>query len=103
MVSWARFISTKYHQAEKVRMRSPANDGTPPLATHVDAHPQRTGAGRARHAHRLPDRSTAGRVELTKLGRSLLAPVSALGQWARRNRSAIQVARQRFDAAQKAR
>jgi hypothetical protein len=33
----------------------------------------------------------------------LLAPVSALGQWARRNRSAIQVARQRFDAAQKAR
>jgi DNA-binding HxlR family transcriptional regulator len=40
--------------------------------------------------------------ELTKLGRSLLAPVSALGLWARRNRSAIQVARQRFDAAQKA-
>jgi DNA-binding HxlR family transcriptional regulator len=41
------------------------------------------------------------RVEykLTKLGRSLLAPVSALGLWARRNRSAIQVARQRFDAA----
>jgi DNA-binding HxlR family transcriptional regulator len=37
--------------------------------------------------------------ELTKLGRSLLAPVSALGLWARRNRSAIQVARQRFDAA----
>jgi DNA-binding HxlR family transcriptional regulator len=36
--------------------------------------------------------------ELTKLGRSLLAPVSALGLWARRNRSAIQVARQRFDA-----
>lgn len=44
------------------------------------------------------------RVEykLTKLGRSLLAPVGALGLWARRNRSAIQVARQRFDAAQKA-
>ena len=40
--------------------------------------------------------------ELTKLGRSLLAPVSALGLWARRNRSAIQVARQRFDAAHKA-
>jgi DNA-binding HxlR family transcriptional regulator len=40
--------------------------------------------------------------ELTKLGRSLLAPVSALGLWARRNRSAIQIARQRFDAAQKA-
>jgi DNA-binding HxlR family transcriptional regulator len=39
--------------------------------------------------------------ELTKLGRSLLAPVSALGLWARRNRSAIQVARQRFDAAQR--
>jgi DNA-binding HxlR family transcriptional regulator len=37
--------------------------------------------------------------ELTKLGQSLLAPVSALGLWARRNRSAIQVARQRFDAA----
>jgi DNA-binding HxlR family transcriptional regulator len=37
--------------------------------------------------------------ELTKLGQSLLAPVSALGLWARRHRSAIQVARQRFDAA----
>lgn len=36
--------------------------------------------------------------ELTKLGRSLLEPVSALGLWARQNRSAIQDARRRFDA-----
>jgi len=35
--------------------------------------------------------------ELTKLGRSLLAPVSGLGMWARQNRSAIQEARRRFD------
>jgi DNA-binding HxlR family transcriptional regulator len=37
--------------------------------------------------------------ELTRLGRSLLEPVSGLGLWARRNRKAIQDARQRFDAA----
>jgi DNA-binding HxlR family transcriptional regulator len=36
--------------------------------------------------------------ELTKLGRSLLEPVSALGSWAIKNRPAIQNARQRFDA-----
>src|SRR5215208_2706130 len=36
--------------------------------------------------------------ELTRLGRSLLEPVSALGLWARRNRPAIADARQRFDA-----
>jgi DNA-binding HxlR family transcriptional regulator len=35
--------------------------------------------------------------ELTRLGRSLLEPVNALGLWARKNRSAIQLARQRFD------
>jgi len=35
---------------------------------------------------------------LTGLGRSLLAPVSELGQWAVNNRPAIQDARQRFDA-----
>jgi len=35
--------------------------------------------------------------ELTRLGRSLLEPVSTLGLWARRNRAAIQEARQRFD------
>jgi DNA-binding HxlR family transcriptional regulator len=35
--------------------------------------------------------------ELTRLGRSLLEPVSALGTWARKNRPAIQGARQRFD------
>ena len=40
------------------------------------------------------------RVEyaLTKLGRSLLEPVSELGLWARRNRAAISEARARFDA-----
>jgi|SRR5215467_5849210 DNA-binding HxlR family transcriptional regulator len=37
--------------------------------------------------------------ELTKLGRSLLLPVSELGSWARRNRSAIQNSRQRYDSA----
>jgi DNA-binding HxlR family transcriptional regulator len=35
--------------------------------------------------------------ELTKLGRSLLEPVSGLGLWARQNRPAIQDARRRFD------
>src|ERR1039458_9912781 len=37
--------------------------------------------------------------ELTRLGRSLLEPVSELGLWARKNRSAIQDARRRFDTA----
>jgi DNA-binding HxlR family transcriptional regulator len=37
--------------------------------------------------------------ELTRLGRSLLEPVSGIGLWARQNRSAIQDARKRFDAA----
>jgi DNA-binding HxlR family transcriptional regulator len=37
--------------------------------------------------------------ELTKLGHSLLEPVSGLGLWARQNRSAIEAARRRFDAA----
>lgn len=37
--------------------------------------------------------------ELTALGRSLLIPVSELGLWARQNRAAIQVARERFDTA----
>ncbi len=36
--------------------------------------------------------------ELTRLGRSLLDPVSELGLWARKNRPAIQDARKRFDA-----
>lgn len=35
--------------------------------------------------------------ELTRLGRSLLEPVSELGLWARKNRIAIQDARRRFD------
>jgi DNA-binding HxlR family transcriptional regulator len=37
--------------------------------------------------------------ELTKLGRSLLEPVSGIGLWARQHRAAIESARQRFDAA----
>ncbi len=41
--------------------------------------------------------------ELTRLGRSLLDPVSGLGLWARRNRGAIEDARQRFDANDKRR
>jgi len=36
--------------------------------------------------------------ELTRLGRSLLEPVSGLGVWARKNRLMIQQARSRFDA-----
>src|SRR6478672_2099551 len=36
--------------------------------------------------------------ELTRLGRSLLEPVSGIGLWARQNRAAIADARQRFDA-----
>lgn len=36
--------------------------------------------------------------ELTDLGRSLLAPVQALGAWALSNRPAIEEARRRFDA-----
>src|SRR3990172_3776872 len=38
--------------------------------------------------------------ELTKLGRSLLEPVSGLSLWARQHRAAIVDARGRFDAAQ---
>jgi DNA-binding HxlR family transcriptional regulator len=41
--------------------------------------------------------------ELTGLGRSLLDPVSRLGLWARQNRSAIEAARRRFDAAERGR
>jgi DNA-binding HxlR family transcriptional regulator len=37
--------------------------------------------------------------ELTRLGRSLLDPVNALGSWARKYRPTIQDARRRFDAA----
>jgi DNA-binding HxlR family transcriptional regulator len=35
---------------------------------------------------------------LTRLGRSLLEPVSRLGAWARENRAAIEAARRRYDA-----
>ena len=37
--------------------------------------------------------------ELTKLGRSLLEPVSGIGLWARQNREHIEEARRRFDTA----
>ena len=37
--------------------------------------------------------------ELTRLGHSLLEPVSSLSLWARQNRSAIEAARRQFDAA----
>jgi DNA-binding HxlR family transcriptional regulator len=39
---------------------------------------------------------------LTALGRSLLVPVSALGDWARKNRSRIEEARAKFDRATEA-
>src|ERR1700750_2861601 len=38
--------------------------------------------------------------ELTRLGHSLLEPVSSLRLWARRNRSAIENARRQFDSAE---
>ncbi len=38
---------------------------------------------------------------LTKLGHSLLDPVSRLGLWARQHRSTIEQARRRFDAARR--
>src|SRR5262249_23860500 len=40
--------------------------------------------------------------ELTKLGRSLLQPVGALGDWARQNHANIIYARQKFDAGNRA-
>jgi DNA-binding HxlR family transcriptional regulator len=36
--------------------------------------------------------------ELTKLGRSLLIPITGLGEWASQNRERIQAAREKFDA-----
>ena len=39
--------------------------------------------------------------ELTRLGKSLLAPVSGLGLWARQNRGAIDAARSKFDSSDK--
>jgi DNA-binding HxlR family transcriptional regulator len=39
--------------------------------------------------------------ELTPLGRTLLEPIMALGEWAGANRVAIQTARDRFDARSK--
>ena len=38
--------------------------------------------------------------ELTRLGHSLLDPVSGLSLWARQNRAAIEAARRQFDAAE---
>ena len=35
--------------------------------------------------------------ELTPLGRDLLVPVKALGEWAKRNRARVETARARFD------
>ena len=46
----------------------------------------------------LPTNPPRVDYELTRLGRSLLEPVSELGLWARKNRPAISEARQRFDA-----
>jgi DNA-binding HxlR family transcriptional regulator len=48
----------------------------------------------------LPTNPPRVDYELTKLGRSLLDPVSELGLWARKNRPAIAQARERFDAGQ---
>jgi len=36
--------------------------------------------------------------DLTRLGRSLLVPISQLGEWAANNRESIQAARERYDA-----
>lgn len=48
----------------------------------------------------LPTNPPRVDYELTRLGRSLLEPVSELGLWARKNRPAIAQARERFDAGQ---
>jgi DNA-binding HxlR family transcriptional regulator len=47
----------------------------------------------------LPSNPPRVDYELTRLGRSLLEPVSELGAWARKNRVTIKDARKRFDAA----
>ena len=47
----------------------------------------------------LPTNPPRVEYELTRLGRSLLEPVSGLGLWARKNRPAIAESRARFDAA----
>jgi DNA-binding HxlR family transcriptional regulator len=39
--------------------------------------------------------------DLTRLGRSLLVPISQLGEWAANNRESIQAARERYDAERK--
>lgn len=49
----------------------------------------------------LPTNPPRVEYDLTRLGRSLLEPVSGLGLWARKNRPAIAQARARFDAAVK--
>jgi DNA-binding HxlR family transcriptional regulator len=46
----------------------------------------------------LPSNPPHVDYELTRLGRSLLEPVSELGLWARKNRTTIEDARRRFDA-----
>ena len=46
----------------------------------------------------LPSNPPRVDYELTRLGRSLLEPVSELGLWARKNRTTIEDARRRFDA-----
>ena len=46
----------------------------------------------------LPTNPPRVDYELTRLGRSLLEPVSELGSWARKNRPAISEARRKFDA-----
>jgi DNA-binding HxlR family transcriptional regulator len=38
--------------------------------------------------------------ELTELGHELLVPVSALGEWARRNTTRVRAAREKFDGIQ---
>jgi DNA-binding HxlR family transcriptional regulator len=49
----------------------------------------------------LPSNPPRVDYELTRLGRSLLEPVSELGAWARKNRVTIEDSRQRFDAGQR--
>jgi DNA-binding HxlR family transcriptional regulator len=46
----------------------------------------------------LPTNPPRVDYDLTRLGRSLLEPVSELGSWARKNRPAISEARRKFDA-----
>ena len=67
----------------------------------LTADAARAGARRFRHPHRFPTIPPRVDYELTDLGRELLEPVHALGEWARKNTDRVNGAA-RFDAAVRA-